>query len=454
MNARLKVNGLRATLASPLAPGDTSLSLSTALTDLLGAVVSLPSGDVLPLSLLDTNGELVEVLHVTDYPGATTATVLRGQEGTTAVAASAGQVLVNAPTALDFAGSGGGSYRGEVFEPGSYVIDLTLGLPPGSTSKAADVVGSGAVDSNVVTPADPEVGTFGGVPALIYGGLGPAAVGNSRYKAVRIPLPDYLGSDVGPITFTVGASTESINYDFAEMFLDREIAGAYSDYAADRIGDRIGGNVPLTTYSTGARAIAAGDHFVWFAYRKDGSGTGGEDKVALTNISYPKVPGDPVDYALGDTVLYSGTLYVCVDPTQDTPATSMAPWRPAYTAPAGGGEAPGPWTNIELINGWTSPGGYSIAQYRKVSPTRVELRGYLSGGNSGQNIGVLPSGFRPAGAETYPLWMFDDNSSSYFGGRLDINPEGTIQPRAFTSSQITSTRTGLSHVFFDPTGGS
>jgi hypothetical protein len=102
--ARLRYNGVSATLAASATSSATTLTLDIALTHSAGtAVPSVGGGDVLPLSLIDATGKLTEIVHVTAYTaGATTVTVTRGREGTSGVSHVVGERVMHGPTAADF----------------------------------------------------------------------------------------------------------------------------------------------------------------------------------------------------------------------------------------------------------------------------------------------------------------------------------------------------------------
>jgi hypothetical protein len=110
--SRLRYNGLATgasgssvalALGASLTSSATSVTFNAALTfDNGTAVPTITGSDVIPLSILDANGMLSEVVWLTAYTtGGTTGTISRGQEGTTGIAHSSGAKIVAAPTALD-----------------------------------------------------------------------------------------------------------------------------------------------------------------------------------------------------------------------------------------------------------------------------------------------------------------------------------------------------------------
>ena len=100
--ARLRYNGLSGTLGAAHNDTTTTLTLASKLTYEGGDVPTI-SGDYIPLSILDSDGLCAEVVHVTAYTSAaTTATIVRGAEGTTAASHSDGATFVGGPTVADF----------------------------------------------------------------------------------------------------------------------------------------------------------------------------------------------------------------------------------------------------------------------------------------------------------------------------------------------------------------
>lgn len=104
--ARLRYNGLATGSAGSLADltlsgshtnSTTTLTFNAALTHSNGtAVPTLSGSDFFMLSILDSGGRVVEVVKVTAYTTAgTTATVVRGQEGTSGVAHASGAKVVH-----------------------------------------------------------------------------------------------------------------------------------------------------------------------------------------------------------------------------------------------------------------------------------------------------------------------------------------------------------------------
>lgn len=85
--ARLRYNGLRVVLGGSLTNSATSITFATPLTHSGGTNVPTLTGiDYIPLALLDSNGHLTEIVHLTAYTsGSTTGTIVRGREGTTGV---------------------------------------------------------------------------------------------------------------------------------------------------------------------------------------------------------------------------------------------------------------------------------------------------------------------------------------------------------------------------------
>jgi len=104
--ARLRYNGLTATLGGSLTTTATSVTFAAALTHSNGTNVPTLSGsDYIPLAILDTNGHLSEIVYLTAYTAAaTTGTITRGQEATTGVTHSIGDKVVCGILAADVQG--------------------------------------------------------------------------------------------------------------------------------------------------------------------------------------------------------------------------------------------------------------------------------------------------------------------------------------------------------------
>lgn len=103
--ARLHYNGLLNSLGGAgLTNVATAVTFTAALTHSGGtAVPTIGGGDIIPLSILGADNKLAEIVHLTAYvSGATTGTILRGQEGTAGVAHGVGAFVVHAPTAEDW----------------------------------------------------------------------------------------------------------------------------------------------------------------------------------------------------------------------------------------------------------------------------------------------------------------------------------------------------------------
>lgn len=102
--ARLRYNGLRGTLGGSLTNSATSVTFGAALSYNNGAAVpTLSGGDYIPLTILDSSGNLSEVVNLTAYTsGATTGTIARGQEGTSGVSHASGDKWVHGATTTDF----------------------------------------------------------------------------------------------------------------------------------------------------------------------------------------------------------------------------------------------------------------------------------------------------------------------------------------------------------------
>jgi hypothetical protein len=104
--ARLRYNGLTATLGGSLTNSGTSITFAAGLTHSGGTNVPTLSGsDYIPLQILGSTGHLSETVYLTAYTAAaTTGTIVRGMEGTTGVSHSSGDKVTHGPTIIDMLG--------------------------------------------------------------------------------------------------------------------------------------------------------------------------------------------------------------------------------------------------------------------------------------------------------------------------------------------------------------
>lgn len=99
---RLRYNGVTAELGAALTDVAATITFATALQSYGSNIPTVSSPDYIPLSILDANGKVAEVVHLTAYTaGASTGTILRGQEGSTGVAHSSGVKVLHGQLAKD-----------------------------------------------------------------------------------------------------------------------------------------------------------------------------------------------------------------------------------------------------------------------------------------------------------------------------------------------------------------
>jgi hypothetical protein len=218
----LHFDGVSGRLTTALAPGDTTMA-SAGLQDL--GVVS--GGNLVQVALFSqdaTTGRLtIEIVHVIAHSsGASTATVLRGQNGTTARSWTVGATWTHGITVQDYldlvalvtaeAGARAAGDSGLATALGSAVGTLTSALTAESAlARNADNLTSGTVadarvastiarDSDVATAIAGLSGTYVEVPA------GTPTVGQTLVVSSVSPLVLSWGEAVG---VTVGLLTES-----------------------------------------------------------------------------------------------------------------------------------------------------------------------------------------------------------------------------------------------------
>ncbi|SAK53676.1 hypothetical protein AWB78_01349 [Caballeronia calidae] len=113
-------NNVNTTLAGPISPSATSLTLSSA----ANLPSSIPAGQVLVIGLNDVGTrQNFEIIYATSISGATLSGLLRAQEGTTALSWGTGDFAYSAPTA--------GQMRsfGQISEPNTWSGDNTFTEP-------------------------------------------------------------------------------------------------------------------------------------------------------------------------------------------------------------------------------------------------------------------------------------------------------------------------------------
>jgi hypothetical protein len=94
---RLRFNGVETTLGDALTDSATAVTFASKLSGLAGDVPTIAAPSYIALRVGD------EIVHLTAYTtGATTGTIARGREGTTAAAHSSGVAVRHVPTAADF----------------------------------------------------------------------------------------------------------------------------------------------------------------------------------------------------------------------------------------------------------------------------------------------------------------------------------------------------------------
>lgn len=101
--SRRRLNGISTTLGSSLTSSATSITFAAALTYNGGTNVPTLSGsDYIVLSILNTSGNVIEIVYLTAYTAAgTSGTIVRGREGTTGAAHASGDPVISGPTVVD-----------------------------------------------------------------------------------------------------------------------------------------------------------------------------------------------------------------------------------------------------------------------------------------------------------------------------------------------------------------
>jgi hypothetical protein len=183
------------TLGGSLTNSATSITFSAALKSDNGtAVPTITGSDYIPLSILDTDGNLAEIVYLTAYTsGATTGTISRGKEGTTGVAHASGMGVVHGPTASDMPGVGGGIIGFCQYAPATGIAKST------TTTTSADVDATNLVVTFTAPPSGNVLVTLGGYANV-------TATTTQFFWGLRSGSSDVTGSYMGVMS-TVAHST-------------------------------------------------------------------------------------------------------------------------------------------------------------------------------------------------------------------------------------------------------
>lgn len=205
-----------ATLSGAHNNSTTTLTFTAALTHANGtAVPTLTGSEHFMLSILDPNGFVSEIVKVTAYAsGGTSATVVRGQGGTAAVAHADGAVVINAPTIRDYAPTDFAMVRittsGDLQVQNSAVTSLAAAAPL-NTAAALDLVLAADVDDVI------EVGinAYHAATAILVcldvytmvGGaqVNPFGAGLVGGSATLVGIPGWLGSGASSTAVPIGS---------------------------------------------------------------------------------------------------------------------------------------------------------------------------------------------------------------------------------------------------------
>ena len=85
-----------------------------------------------------------------------------------------------------------------------------------------------------------------------------------------------------------------------------------------------------------------------------------------------------------------------------------------------------PWTTLLMQNNWTDyNNAFATGAYTKTSGGVILLKGLLKSSGTpalGENIGILPPGYRPAN-----ILIFQTSTNANVASRIDVYPDGTIK---------------------------
>jgi hypothetical protein len=166
---RVRVLSCWGTIAAGLGAGDTSISFTT-------TPANLPTIDANKYAALtldpDTSNE--EVIYVTAFTaGDTTATIVRGREGTTAVSHAVAAPWIHGPTLFDFGRSVDLPWGGDLGYDQEFDADYSTALPAGwswinqiAGATYTEEHGAGRIDFPALANTSEVVGVFRSLPAL------------------------------------------------------------------------------------------------------------------------------------------------------------------------------------------------------------------------------------------------------------------------------------------------
>jgi hypothetical protein len=190
------LNNLNTSLASPITASSTTITLSSA----VNLPASIPSGDVMAITLNDqATQQNFEIMYATAVSGATL-TVLRAQEGTTALSWNVGDFAYSAPTA----GQMGNFLQvapGRLLNTQVFNASGTYTPTPGATKAMVLVLGAGGAGGGAAATSSAQISLGAGGNA---GALALALISNLSEQTVTIGLG---GAAVVGAAGTAGGTT-------------------------------------------------------------------------------------------------------------------------------------------------------------------------------------------------------------------------------------------------------
>jgi hypothetical protein len=283
--SRLRYDGLKGTLGAAHNDSTTTLTLTSKLVYEGGDVPTIAAPDYLPLSILDSDGLCAEIVHVTAYTSpATTATMKRAQERTTASAHDSGATFVNGPTTLDFG-----------MRPDTYTSIVPAGaLTVGQDKGQVALVVTTNPGSNVLVAAvkalPVAIADGGGVETVCTGIFTDS--GGSQQVNVGVLLSDgtatssniiasgtqaafkteyYINSWSGTCASASVSSGNPTKYTQSGGNLAFRLVRSGSDYLAQY---SINGGITWTTRTTFSALAWTPTHAGWYAYTHNEAVTG------------------------------------------------------------------------------------------------------------------------------------------------------------------------------------
>ncbi|MDL1163629.1 hypothetical protein P0100_21690 [Yersinia pestis] len=144
------------------------------------------------------------------------------------------------------------------------------------------------------------------------------------------------------------------------------------------------------------------------------------DKTAVYSVTYLMLDTSPITPFIGSYAANEKAMLQELTDAVQQNATAVS----VLMNKKADKDAPG-WITPTLLNGWVNfSTDYYGAGYLKTSDGLVCFRGVIRNGTVGQNIFILPPGFRPS--RTLILDAISHNNSTYIASAIRVYPDGRV----------------------------